>query len=147
MRRNLLLLFLLPFLLNLSIVSLAYSEVEMNLTISGSDGIDAVRGGSGPLIFLMNFSGVPATELPEDSIMINDTPVSEDYLTCLSQDSGAFICSYITPGFVAEKSFYDYTVKLVIGDVLASETKRVYVDKLSPVIESVEGLPEVIKKD
>lgn len=148
MRRNLLLLFLLPFLLNLSIVSLAYSEVEMNLTISGSDGIDAVRGGSDPLIFLMNFSGVSATELPEDSIMINDNPVSEDYLTCLSQeDSGAFICSYITPGFVAEKSFYDYTVKLVIGDVLASETKRVYVDKLSPVIESVEGLPEVIKKD
>jgi len=147
MRRNLLLLFLLPFLLNLSIVSLAYSGVEMNLTISGSDGIDGVRRGNDSLIFLMNFSGVPATELPEDSIMIEDGPVPEDNLVCSSPENGTFVCGYVTPGFVANSPFYDYKVELVIGDVLASETKRVYVDKLGPVIESVEGLPEVIKKD
>lgn len=147
MRRNLLLLFLLPFLLNLFIVSLAYSEVEMNLSISGSDQIDAVRRGSDSLIFLMNFSGVPATELPEDSIMINDDPVSKENLICSSPTAGTFICAYTTPGFVANTPYHDYKVELVIGNVLASETKRVYVDKLGPVIESVEGLPEVIKKD
>ncbi|MDI3474182.1 MAG: hypothetical protein PWR30_505 [Candidatus Woesearchaeota archaeon] len=141
------LIFLLPFLLNLSIVSLASSEVEMNLSISGSDGIEGVRKGSDSVIFLMNFSGVPATELPEDSIMINDDPVSEDYLTCLSQASGVFNCAYTTPGFVANTPYHDYKVELVIGNVLASKTKRVYVDKLGPVIESVEGLQDVINRD
>jgi hypothetical protein len=139
MRKTLLVGILLIFALNLSLVL----SVDMNLSIVGKDNLEGVRRIEDYSLFKMNFSGVEATELPPDSIRINDVGVDA---TCTSPSEKFFTCEYQTPvNYVTDPSI-NYNVKLEIGGkVLASERMNLYVDGLGPEILSVKGIPSGFK--